>query len=45
MTKTNNIMTQSTKKTNQESTIEENDVYVRMPLAKINFILICTITC
>ncbi len=39
MTKTNNIMTQSTKKTNQESTIEENDVYVRMPLAKINFIL------
>ena len=36
MTKTNNIMTQSTKKTNQESTIEENDVYVTedRPLAR-----------
>lgn len=32
-------MTQSTKKPNQESNIEDKNVYVRMPLAKINFIL------
>lgn len=32
-------MAQSPNKSKQESSIEEKDVYVRMPLAKINFIL------
>lgn len=32
-------MAQSPNKSKQESRIEEKDVYVRMPLAKINFIL------
>ena len=33
------IMALSPNKSKQESNIEEKDVYVRMPLAKINFIL------
>ena len=32
-------MAQSPNKSKQENNIEEKDVYVRMPLAKINFIL------